>query len=144
VASPVLMDGLRRRPSVGEDSASVLSLVHMVQRADADDHPSHAVEAQDRRDLCVFILVENELKSIYLPTIMIATGNLPVIPSTGGRMHCTTVSTPFRWSNQQSTTTSVDCRRAQALELPLRNYLDWWPSLTGKIRLNVPTHRNII
>jgi len=31
----------------------------MVQRADA-------AEAQDRRDPCVFILVENELKSIYL------------------------------------------------------------------------------
>jgi len=31
----------------------------MVQRADA-------AEAQDRRDLCVFILVENELKSFYL------------------------------------------------------------------------------
>ena len=30
----------------------------MVQRADA-------AEAQDRRDLCVFILEENELKSIY-------------------------------------------------------------------------------
>ena len=34
----------------------------MVQRADAS-------EAQDRRDLCVFILVENELKSVYMPPI---------------------------------------------------------------------------
>ena len=41
-----------RRPSVGEDSV----LDYMVQRADA-------AKAQDRRDLCVFILVENELES---------------------------------------------------------------------------------
>jgi hypothetical protein len=42
---------------VGEDSV----LVHMVQRADA-------VEAQDRRDRCVFILEENELKSNLIYT----------------------------------------------------------------------------
>jgi hypothetical protein len=46
----VLDQGLR--PSVGEDSVPV----HMVQRAEA-------VGAQDRRDLGVFFLVENELKS---------------------------------------------------------------------------------